>query len=70
VQIAPGGQRTRNLTDLELTKLLTALEGESEAGFHLMAHWFLLILLTAQRPAEVTTMQWQISTCNRLGPFH
>ena len=56
--MAPGLRRTSNLTDAELTKLLTALDGESEAGFHLMAHWFLLILLTAQRPGEVATMQW------------
>jgi len=48
--MAPGLRRTSNLTDAELTKLLTALDGESEASFHFMAHWFLLILLTAQRP--------------------
>jgi integrase len=58
VQTLPGGRRTRNLTDPEIAKLLTALDAESEAGLHRIAHWFLLILLTAQRPGEVATMQW------------
>jgi integrase len=68
VQIAPGMRRASNLTDAELTKLLTALDGESEeAGFHLMAHWFLLILLTAQRSGEVATMQWADLSLERKG---
>jgi hypothetical protein len=33
VQTAPGGRRTRNLTDAEIGKLLVALDGECEAGF-------------------------------------
>lgn len=56
---APKAQhRQRFLLDSEIVRLLTALDEESEQGHHLLAHWFLLILLTAQRPGEVAVMRW------------
>ena len=50
--------RNRFLIDLEITQLVAALDAESLNGHHLIAHWFLLILLTAQRPGEVAAMRW------------
>ena len=50
--------RTRFLLDAEIVRLLAALDVESVNGHHLMAHWFLLILLTAQRPGEVAAIRW------------
>lgn len=51
-------RRQRFLLDAEIVRLLAALDLESANGHHLMAHWFLLILLTAQRPGEVAAMRW------------
>jgi integrase len=51
--------RHRFLLDPEIGQLVTALDTESANGHHLMAHWFLLILLTAQRPGEVAGMRWE-----------
>lgn len=50
--------RRRFLLDSEVGRLLAALDEESEQGHHLLAHWFILILLTAQRPGEVAAMRW------------
>ena len=56
---APKAQhRQRFLIDAEIIRLLAALDEESKQGHHLLAHWFLLILLTAQRPGEVAVMRW------------
>jgi integrase len=52
------GRRTRNLTDVDLTKLLAALDAETAAGHRLTATWLHLILLTGQRPGEVLSMRW------------
>jgi len=50
--------RERFLVDPEIIQLIGALDAESVNGHHLIAHWFLLILLTAQRPGEVAAMRW------------
>jgi integrase len=50
--------RERFLVDPEIVQLVGALDAESVNGHHLITHWFLLILLTAQRPGEVAAMRW------------
>ena len=50
--------RERFLVEPEIVQLIGALDAESVNGHHLIAHWFLLILLTAQRPGEVAAMRW------------
>ena len=50
--------KVNSLVDSEIVQLVGALDAESVNGHHLIAHWFLLILLTAQRPGEVAAMRW------------